>query len=158
MFKMQRIESEQAMLEFASRVAKAIESGAVIFLNGPLGAGKTTFTRGFLRAFGYHGKVKSPTYTLVEPYEFDGQVIFHFDFYRLDNASELEHIGLNEYFTRHSICLIEWPEKGFPLLPTPDVICDIAFAGEGREVRVEAGTERGERILAKILHSSLRGA
>jgi tRNA threonylcarbamoyladenosine biosynthesis protein TsaE len=139
--------TEQAMLEYAETLARAVSDGAVIFLNGPLGAGKTTFTRGFLRGFGYTGKVKSPTYTLVEPYELNHRAIFHFDFYRLENAAELEHIGLPDYFTTTSICLIEWPEKGFPLLPTPDVVCDIAFASDGRDIRMEAKTERGRKIV-----------
>jgi tRNA threonylcarbamoyladenosine biosynthesis protein TsaE len=148
MFKFQLLPTEEILLDYAAKLAKAIPAGAVIFLNGPLGAGKTTFTRGFLRGLGYSGKVKSPTYTLVEPYELNDRPIFHFDLYRIEKADELEHIGLQEYFMPTAICLIEWPEKGFPLLPTPDLVLDIAFAGEGRELRLEAKTKRGEEIVA----------
>jgi tRNA threonylcarbamoyladenosine biosynthesis protein TsaE len=144
------IASESSMLELAAQLARSIAEGAVIFLSGPLGAGKTTFTRGFLRGLGYDSKVKSPTYTLVEPYEIAGRNIFHFDFYRLNHASELEHIGINEYFFPAAICLIEWPEKGFPLLPEPDLTCSIAFADNGREVTIAANTARGIAALQQL--------
>jgi len=142
--------NEPELLAFAARLANVIENGAIIFLYGSLGAGKTTFTRGFLRALNYHGKVKSPTYTLVESYELAGRKIFHFDFYRLNNAKELEHVGIQEYFSETSICLIEWPEKGEPLLPKPDLSCYISIKDQGRELRVEAYSERGERILKRL--------
>lgn len=144
------IPAESDMLIFAAQMARAMEEGVIIFLHGPLGAGKTTFTRGFLRGRGYEGKVKSPTYTLVEPYEMEGHHIFHFDFYRLYDPNELQYIGIEEYFSSSSICLIEWPEKGFPLLPEPDLVCYFAFAGQGREIRIEAHSLRGEEILTKL--------
>src|SRR5262245_36285485 len=137
------ISSENDMLTFASELAKKTHKGTVIFLHGPLGAGKTTFTRGFLRGLGYNDKVKSPTYTLVEPYEVSGIPIFHFDFYRIDNPNELHHIGIQEYFTPNTICLIEWPEKGLDLLPKPDLACYIAFAENGRDILLEAKSENG---------------
>src|SRR5262245_37113932 len=89
--------TEEEFLVFAAEFAQAVDSGS-IFLSGPLGVGKTTFTRGFLRGLGYQNKVKSPTYTLVEPYEISGRKLFHFDFYRLKDSSELVDIGLQEYF------------------------------------------------------------
>lgn len=141
---------EAGLLALAAAVASAIDESAIIFLYGPLGAGKTTFVRGFLRALGYQDKVKSPTYTLVEPYEIHNRPIFHFDFYRLNNASELEQIGIQDYFSPQAICLIEWPEKGFPLLPPPDLACYIAFAEDGREVRLEAHSPRGEKIVNQL--------
>ncbi len=144
------IASENDMLAFAAKLAHATHNGAVIFLYGPLGAGKTTLTRGFLRALGYQDKVKSPTYTLVEPYELSDKSVYHFDLYRLRDASELEHIGIKEYFRSDSICLIEWPEKGFPLLPAPDLACYIEMKGEGRDIRLESKTKHGEEILANI--------
>src|SRR5262245_22875149 len=109
--------SEKDLLFFAARLANAVKGGAVIFLSGPLGAGKTTLTRGFLRGLGYQHKVKSPTFTLIEPYEIAGRKIFHFDFYRLKDPHELEYIGLEDYFLPDTICLIEWPEKGTAFLP-----------------------------------------
>lgn len=150
MLKIVEIQTEEDMLTLAGKFANAVGNGAILFLEGPLGAGKTTFTRGFLRAFGYGGKVKSPTFTLVEPYELSGHSIFHFDFYRLHQADELNQIGINEYFSPPSICLIEWPEKGFPLLPQPDVTCYISFSENGRQVKLEAKSARGEKILKQI--------
>jgi len=141
---------EEDLLSFAGALAKAIDGGAIIFLSGPLGAGKTTFTRGFLRGLGYTKKVKSPTYTLVEPYEIAARPIFHFDLYRLQHANELEHIGIQDYFLEDAICLIEWPEKGSPLLSTPDLDCYIDFAGQGREMRIVACSARGIVILKSI--------
>lgn len=123
--------TEEELLAVAAHLAKSITSG-VIYLNGPLGAGKTTFVRGFLRALGYQGKVKSPTYTLIENYEIADRVITHVDLYRLDNPAELEQIGMREYFVPGTICLIEWPDKGEGYLPKPNIICDIEFAEQGR--------------------------
>lgn len=132
------------------QLTKAIDEGAVIFLYGLLGAGKTTFVRGFLRGLGYQEKVKSPTYTLVESYEVAGRSVFHFDFYRLTDPEELQYIGIKEYFFSSAICLIEWPEKGLSLLPTPDLACYIEFAGEGRQIRLEACSVRGKTILGRL--------
>lgn len=143
--------AETDMDVFSARLAKTIKNGAIIFLYGPLGAGKTTFARGFLRGLGFQDKVKSPTYTLVEPYHLAGRDLFHFDLYRLNDAKELEHIGIQEYFTPSAICLIEWPENGFPFLPQPDLACYIAFAKEGREIRLEAHSACGQEVLEKLL-------
>jgi tRNA threonylcarbamoyladenosine biosynthesis protein TsaE len=143
------VETEEDLQKLAANLAQVAKAGAIIFLYGPLGAGKTTFTRGFLRALGYRDKVKSPTFTLVEPYEIAGISVFHFDFYRLDDAKALEQIGIREYFTPTSICLLEWPEKGFPLLPDPDIACYISFAEPGRDVRIEAHSDRGRKMLAQ---------
>ena len=144
------LKTEEEMLSFAFEFAKFVEPGSIIFLDGQLGAGKTTFTRGFLRGLGYQQKVKSPTYTLVEPYEVSGKKIFHFDLYRLENAAELEEIGIRDYFTQDAICVIEWPEKGWPLLPSPDLVCHFVMSGAGREVEIEAISDRGEEMIKKI--------
>lgn len=144
------VENEKAMSDLAAQLAHAIEGGAFIFLHGQLGAGKTTFTRGFLRALGYQDKVKSPTYTLVEPYEISGKNIFHFDLYRLNDPGELELIGVQEYFSPDSICIVEWPDKGEGQLPSPDIECFLDFAGEGRAIVINAKTSRGEKILEKL--------
>lgn len=146
--------TEEEMLTFAAHFAQVIIDGAIIFLHGELGAGKTTFVRGFLRGLGYVGKVKSPTYTLVEPYEINGKHIFHFDLYRLQHARELENIGIEEYFSISNTCLIEWPEKGFPLLPEPDLSCYIEFIEGGRELRIESHSERGEHIIQRCGESN----
>lgn len=131
------IPNEAAMLEFGSKLAKTcIPNAAIIYLKGNLGAGKTTLVRGFLRGCGYVGTVKSPTYTLVEAYDFKEFKVFHFDLYRLNDPQELEYIGIQEYFAPNNICLIEWPERGEPILPAPDLICEINIKDESRELQL----------------------
>lgn len=142
--------NEDETLDFAGALAAATPNGAVIFLHGSLGAGKTTLVRGFLHSLGYTGKVKSPTYTLVEPYEIGDRQIFHFDLYRLIDPNELKQIGIEEYFSGSSICIIEWPDKGYPLLPVPDIACYIEFKGSGREMKIEAHTPQGNAILTAL--------
>lgn len=144
------IPTEDAMLALGAALAKAITGGAILYLHGQLGAGKTTLVRGILRSMGYADKVKSPTYTIVEPYEMGNITVYHFDLYRLNTPNELEQIGMADYAGPGSICLIEWPEKGFPLLPAPDLACYIEMRTEGRALRLEAKTDRGDRILSQL--------
>ena len=122
----------QATHQAGHDFAHQVKPGDVIYLRGELGAGKTTFTQGFLQGLGYEGPVTSPTYTLVEPYVLPHAQIFHFDLYRLKDPRELEFIGMEEYFTPQSICLIEWPERGVPLLPKPQWEIILSYADEGR--------------------------
>ena len=143
----QEIKDEEQLLELGSRLSQVIKPAFVFYLEGDLGAGKTTFTRGFLRGLHYTGKVKSPTYGLVEPYEFKQQTVFHFDLYRINAPIELENLGIGDYFTDGSICLIEWPEKGGEYLPQPDLICHIAILPEGRRVHFKARSRKGESAL-----------
>lgn len=145
------IASEKDMLVFGGALAKAIiasHDGARIHLHGLLGAGKTTFVRGFLQDAGFDGKVKSPTYTLVEPYHVVGKNIFHFDLYRIEDPDELIYLGIEDYFTHDAICLIEWPERGLGILTNPDLLYEIEFEKEHkRKINVKAQTSRGEHIL-----------
>lgn len=141
---------EEAMLMLSGRLARMSHPPLVIFLEGVLGAGKTTFCRGFLQALGYQGKVKSPTYALVESYEFPFGQVHHFDFYRIHDPLELEHMGIQEYFTHETICLIEWAEQGMPLLPAPDLRIKIEMQPSGRRVRIEPHSDYGRTILKRF--------
>lgn len=136
-----QIENDELMVAFGERLGRAIAAcgdSVSVYLQGDLGAGKTTLSRGILRAFGHRGAVKSPTYTLVEPYEFDGRTLYHFDLYRLGDPEELEYMGIRDYFVAPNICLIEWPERGFGLLPDADVSVHISLAGVGRHIRIDS--------------------
>ncbi len=154
-----QLADECATLDRAARLAQdwlalrcrqdAEEAAWVVFLSGDLGAGKTTFTRGFLRACGHQGVVKSPTYTLVEPYALDGFTLYHFDLYRLGDPDELEFTGARDCFGERAICLIEWPEKADAALPQADLHCDLRVEGAGRRLSVSAGSLRGAKWLAQ---------
>lgn len=141
------INSAAHMETLGAAIARACPVTAIIFLQGGLGAGKTTFTRGFLTALGHAGKVKSPTYTLVEPYCLEGRDVFHFDLYRLQDPEELHFIGMSDYARANAVCLIEWPEKAKSCLPAPDLTCIIAHQQEQREVTLVANTDIGLIIL-----------
>lgn len=139
---------DQAATEtFGGQLAAACKTGLLVFLHGHLGAGKTTLVRGFLRASGHSGPVKSPTYTLVEPYTTAYGNLYHLDLYRLSHAEELEWIGIRDLFEDESICLVEWPERGAGILPEPDLHVYLQARGDGREMRVEAVSSRGEQVL-----------
>lgn len=142
--------TEQDLLQLAGKLARVVRAGTVIFLQGPLGAGKTTFSRGFLAALGHQGKVKSPTYTLLEQYQLASMTINHFDLYRLVDEEELEQIGIRDYFQPSAVSLIEWPEKAANLLPKPDIQCEIDFVEEGRTITLAACSERANEMLAGL--------
>ena len=143
------LQDEKATLKFGAKVSKQLPERIIICLHGELGAGKTTFVRGLLQALGHKGVVKSPTYTLVEPYCINKKNIYHFDLYRLLDPEELELIGVRDYF-EHSICLIEWPEKGKGYLPVADLHLDFSIQPVGRSVKLIAETEAGQKILKKL--------
>ena len=117
--------SEENTMFVAGLFATAIGAGGVIYLEGDLGAGKTTFVRGFMRGLGFLDAVKSPTFTLVEPYELGRGQVYHFDLYRLGHPEELEYLGVDDYFNENALCLIEWPEKGSGYLPDCDILLSI---------------------------------
>jgi len=127
---------EAALLAAAEQFGKTLETPAVVYLQGELGAGKTTFARSLIQSLGYDGNVKSPTYTLVETYEAGGKQIVHFDLYRLEDPEELHALGYRELIARADIVLIEWAEKGGSLIPAADRLVDIDYAGLGRTMRL----------------------
>jgi len=138
---------EAATLAFGASLAPLVEPGLVFYLSGELGSGKTTLVRGMLIELGYQGRVRSPTYTLVEPYYVSKLDFYHFDFYRLRDPKEWEEAGFREYFNRTSVCVIEWPEKALGVLPSPDFHLIWTAAGSGRVVELSAQSSRAERLL-----------
>lgn len=142
-----------AMEALGARIARALDGHGTVYLQGELGAGKTTLTRGVLRGFGHAGAVKSPTYTLVEPYEMSSGTVFHFDLYRLLDPEELELMGYRDYFRPDALTLVEWPQRGAPLLPGPDLAVTIAPAAPGRALQLQAHTPHGQAALAALTTS-----
>ncbi|WP_414708484.1 tRNA (adenosine(37)-N6)-threonylcarbamoyltransferase complex ATPase subunit type 1 TsaE [Ramlibacter sp.] len=145
-----RWSSEEDTAAFAQRLAaRPAVTRAFIELHGDLGAGKTTFVRHLLRALGVPGRIKSPTYTLVEPHEGPGFAIWHFDFYRFDDPREWEDAGFREVFEQAGLKLAEWPEKAAGLLPVPDLSLHLLLQADGtREVTVQAHSPLGQELLA----------
>ena len=141
---------EEAMMAFGARLAQVSEGVGVIFLDGDLGAGKTTLSRGLIRGFGHEGAVKSPTFTLVEPYEIGSIKVFHFDLYRLVDPEELEFMGVRDYFDGDSLCLIEWPQRGAGFLPKPDLTITIRPHAQGRALTLSPIGSRGETWCAAL--------
>jgi tRNA threonylcarbamoyladenosine biosynthesis protein TsaE len=141
---------ETATLNLGAQLASVLSPGLRLYVSGDLGAGKTTLARGLLRALGYRGRVKSPTFTLVELYKFSNVCLYHFDFYRFDNPAEWEDAGFREVFGSAAVCLVEWPEKAAAALPTPDLEIRLEHADPGRVARIEAGTEAGRRCVAQL--------
>jgi len=129
---------------------QTVQQALVVYLNGDLGAGKTTLTRGFVRGMGHKGNVKSPTYTLVEPYELADWRVYHFDLYRLADAEELEYIGIRDYFNNDCCCFIEWPEKGARLLAKADLIINMAYQDEQRIIKLQAESDHGEQVILAL--------
>ncbi|WP_372871564.1 tRNA (adenosine(37)-N6)-threonylcarbamoyltransferase complex ATPase subunit type 1 TsaE [Shewanella sp.] len=141
------LEDEANTVALGKKLAQVIHPPLTIYLTGELGAGKTTFSRGLIQSLGHDGAVKSPTYTLVEPYELPGIEIYHFDLYRLADPEELEFMGIRDYFSDTSLCIVEWPERGQGLLPEADLHLHLNYAGLGRELKLHAGSDAGVTVL-----------
>lgn len=141
---------ENATSALAQRLAARLKPGIVIYLQGDLGAGKTTLVRGMLNALGYGGRVKSPTYTLVEPYHVAGLEFRHFDLYRLRDEEEWEAAGFRDEFDGHNIFFIEWPENAQGLIPQADMEIVFEIMENGRKVEISANTEMGRQCLMQL--------
>ncbi|MDA7084964.1 tRNA (adenosine(37)-N6)-threonylcarbamoyltransferase complex ATPase subunit type 1 TsaE [Pseudomonas sp. SA3-5] len=141
---------EAAMLNLGARIARVTGGRGVIYLHGDLGAGKTTLSRGIIRGLGHVGAVKSPTFTLVEPYEIDAVRVFHFDLYRLVDPEELEYLGIRDYFEGDALCLVEWPERGAGVLPKADMDITITAQAPGRALHLQAQGVRGKTWCAAL--------
>ena len=145
------LEDESATAEFGRRLARAIVAGVKIELQGDLGVGKSSLVRALLRAKGYGGSVKSPTYSLVESYVIEGVFFHHFDFYRFVSEEEFMEAGLDEYFSGSAVCLVEWPEKAGQYLPRADLRITLSYQGEGRMLQVDALSSLGEEICRNVV-------
>lgn len=143
----QVLNDEAATLLAGQSFSRNLPAGITVFLHGDLGAGKTTFVRGVLQGMGYQGKVKSPTYTLVEPYQLADITVYHFDLYRLMDDEEWEEAGFRDYFNAQSICMIEWPEKAQRLLPQADIDIFLSHLVQGRQVHYRANTAIAKQAL-----------
>ena len=144
---------EQATIavgDYLANIVQAQNQGVIVYLYGDLGAGKTTLTRGFVQAMGHQGNVKSPTYTLVEPYDLGAWQVYHFDLYRLGDPEELEFMGIRDYFANNCCAFIEWPEKGMGFIEEADLHVNLAYSGEQRQLSLSAVTSKGEKMLASL--------
>ncbi|WP_028695015.1 tRNA (adenosine(37)-N6)-threonylcarbamoyltransferase complex ATPase subunit type 1 TsaE [Pseudomonas cremoricolorata] len=141
---------EAATVAFGARLAAVTGGHGVIFLEGDLGAGKTTLSRGLIRGLGHTGAVKSPTFTVVEPYEIGALRAYHFDLYRLVDPEELEFMGIRDYFEGDALCLFEWPEKGAGVLPKPDLTITMSPQAGGRSLVLSPQGSRGEAWCAAL--------
>ncbi len=148
--------NETETQQLAEKIARNCSENPrlIIFLQGELGSGKTTFTRFFLQALGHCGSVKSPTYTLVETYQLPKHLIFHLDLYRLQTAKEIIDIGLYDEFNQAAIWLIEWPEKALRFLPSADILCTFTLVDDHRRIEIQSQTPVGETLLQSIENSA----
>ena len=146
-----KLNSPQATEQLGARLAERTRAGSVLYLRGDLGTGKTTLVRGFLRGLGYSGTVKSPSYTLLEPYELTDRLVLHCDLYRLTDAGELEFLGLRDFLDAQTTLLVEWPERARALLPPADLEISLAYSDTGRLCCVRATSAAGEAVLVEDL-------
>ncbi|MGH8174503.1 MAG: tRNA (adenosine(37)-N6)-threonylcarbamoyltransferase complex ATPase subunit type 1 TsaE [Rhodanobacteraceae bacterium] len=145
---------EDAMSAIAARMAPAAGAGGVVYLEGDLGAGKTSFARALLKAMGAGERIKSPTYSLVESYRIGSGDAHHLDLYRIADSGELEWLGLGDLWTPDALVLIEWPERGRGALPLADLVLQIRHAGDRREIEASAKTALGAGLLAGLSGSA----
>ena len=147
-----RLADEAATLALGQRLGLVLRPGLKVYLRGELGSGKTTLVRGALRALGYRGRVKSPTFALVEVYRVSSLYLYHFDFYRFKNPQEWGDAGFREQFGGPGVCLVEWPEKAAGMLPAADLTIALEHDGSGRIARLTSASEQGKQCLERIIH------
>jgi len=145
-----RLDGEAAQSAFGRRIAGHLTPPLTVYLQGDLGTGKTTLVRGILRGLGHTGPVRSPTYTLLEPYELQDMHLYHLDLYRLGDPEELEYLGLRDLLDAESVLFVEWPERGAGVLPPPDLTVRIQHAGEGRILESISNGVRGEGLVSHL--------
>jgi len=145
-----RLQGAEAQDAFGQRIAGVLSAPCVVYLQGNLGTGKTTLVRGVLRGLGHVGSVRSPTYTLLEPYELGRMTLYHLDLYRLGDPEELEFLGLRDLLNDESVLLVEWPERGEGVLPPPDLRIQIDYADEARVLELVAARRRGEELITGL--------
>ena len=145
--------SEDQLRAFANQFASVLEAPLVIWLEGDLGAGKTSFARAMIHSLGYEGGVKSPTYGLLEHYELSAFEVLHLDLYRIGDPGELEFLGIEDLINKNSIVLVEWPERGGDVLPSPDFIFRFAYAGSGRELHWFAHSSMAEKVASRFINT-----
>jgi tRNA threonylcarbamoyladenosine biosynthesis protein TsaE len=143
----QWLSDPEAQVAFGRRLAAVLPPHLVVYLQGDLGTGKTTLTRGLLAGLGHEGAARSPTYTLLEPYELADRRLYHLDLYRLGDPEELEYLGLRDLLAEDAIWMVEWPERGLGVLPPADLRISIAYAADGRQLRISAETGSGQALL-----------
>ena len=144
------LQDESQTPALGQRLASLLRGGGVLYLQGDLGAGKTTLSRGIIQALGHSGAVKSPTYTLVEPYELADLKVFHFDLYRLADPEELEFIGIRDYVEPGAVCIVEWPDRGADLIPSPDLSLTLEKDGKGRKITMMGRSPAGQTMLGEL--------
>lgn len=147
---------EAATLDLGKQIAQHCpQEQFTIHLEGELGAGKTTLTRGLLHALGHKGNVKSPTYTLVEHYSLSTRQVFHFDLYRLADPEELDYLGLDDYLSHQSLCIIEWASQGGDYLPKPDLILTLSYQNQSRHVVIDAISDQAKTLSLQLKTTSI---
>jgi len=146
----QVVEDEKAVAKLAEKFSGSLETPAVIYLCGELGAGKTTFARAYVHSLGFPGYVKSPSYGLLETYDAGGQKILHLDLYRIEDPEELEYLAIRDLYDHESVLLVEWPDKGKHHLPEPDLVLKFGENNEVRFVECQAHSDRGQKVVEKL--------
>ncbi|RLJ19386.1 tRNA (adenosine(37)-N6)-threonylcarbamoyltransferase complex ATPase subunit type 1 TsaE [bacterium endosymbiont of Escarpia laminata] len=144
------LHNEAEQESFGARLAKRCKPPFTVYLEGNLGTGKTTLARGFIRALGHQGAVKSPTYTLLEPYELEGVACYHFDLYRLADPEELEYLGIQDLMDGKAILLVEWPDRGKGVLPPADLRIRLEYQETGRVLQLSSHSEKGKQLIKDL--------